>query len=222
MSCFLLSVLFRLLDSETKVILKKKSTLDDLPPPLPSSLVSQSLRISMNILLLKNSLQTFVEEFSNLVYRLLSQWCLNPKLVGIGSMNPLYPFHSIQVHFIRIQFIKIKFSALLLEWLRYCVVIIVLLVSHANTFLQASVNIIVGSHVWVEDPKLAWSDGEVIKIHGQDVHVKTSNGKEVSIWFCNSYIYSRVILCISLKGKWINVVIFSTLLNGFGQTSLVQ
>nr|XP_016446320.1 PREDICTED: myosin-17-like [Nicotiana tabacum] len=44
---------------------------------------------------------------------------------------------------------------------------------------MASVNIIVGSHVWVEDPKLAWSDGEVIKIHGQDVHVKTSNGKEV-------------------------------------------
>ncbi|CAN4102475.1 unnamed protein product [Withania somnifera] len=44
---------------------------------------------------------------------------------------------------------------------------------------EASVNIIVGSHVWVEDPKLAWKDGEVIKIHGQDVHVKTSNGKEV-------------------------------------------
>lgn len=51
------------------------------------------------------------------------------------------------------------------------------------TFLQASVNIIVGSHVWVEDPKLAWKDGEVIKIHGQDVHVKTSDGKEVSICF---------------------------------------
>ncbi|XP_016580015.1 myosin-17 isoform X1 [Capsicum annuum] len=44
---------------------------------------------------------------------------------------------------------------------------------------MASVNIIVGSHVWVEDPKLAWKDGEVIKIHGQDVHVKTSDGKEI-------------------------------------------
>ena len=46
--------------------------------------------------------------------------------------------------------------------------------------LQASlVNIIVGSHVWVEDPALAWIDGEVIRIDGQDVHVQTTNGKKV-------------------------------------------
>lgn len=41
-------------------------------------------------------------------------------------------------------------------------------------------NIIVGSHVWVEDPKLAWIDGEVIRISGNDVHVQTTNGKSVS------------------------------------------
>ncbi|PKA59009.1 hypothetical protein AXF42_Ash001102 [Apostasia shenzhenica] len=47
-------------------------------------------------------------------------------------------------------------------------------------FLQATpVNIVVGSHVWIEDPILAWMDGEVSKIHGHDIHVKTTNGKMV-------------------------------------------
>ncbi|KAK6139637.1 hypothetical protein DH2020_026621 [Rehmannia glutinosa] len=45
--------------------------------------------------------------------------------------------------------------------------------------LASSVNIIVGSHVWVEDPILAWVDGEVNRINGQDVHVQTTNGKKV-------------------------------------------
>ncbi|PWZ32837.1 Myosin-17 [Zea mays] len=40
------------------------------------------------------------------------------------------------------------------------------------------VNIIVGSHVWVEDPNLAWIDGEVISIKNNEVHVQTSNGKK--------------------------------------------
>lgn len=46
--------------------------------------------------------------------------------------------------------------------------------------LQAApVNIVVGSHVWVEDPVVAWIDGEVIRINGHDVHVHTPNGKTV-------------------------------------------
>ncbi|XP_038995062.1 myosin-17-like [Hibiscus syriacus] len=40
-------------------------------------------------------------------------------------------------------------------------------------------NIIIGSHVWVEDPGLAWIDGEVIRINGNELHVKTTNGKTV-------------------------------------------
>ncbi|XVE51895.1 hypothetical protein DITRI_Ditri02bG0077600 [Diplodiscus trichospermus] len=40
-------------------------------------------------------------------------------------------------------------------------------------------NIIIGSHVWVEDPGLAWIDGEVIRINGNEVHVKITNGKTV-------------------------------------------
>ena len=45
------------------------------------------------------------------------------------------------------------------------------------------VNIIVGSHVWVEDPTLAWIDGEVVSIKNNEVHVQTSNGKKVPFTF---------------------------------------
>ncbi|KAL6974575.1 hypothetical protein U1Q18_028759 [Sarracenia purpurea var. burkii] len=41
----------------------------------------------------------------------------------------------------------------------------------------APVNVIVGSHVWVEDPALAWIDGEVNQINGQEVHVHTTTGQ---------------------------------------------
>lgn len=41
------------------------------------------------------------------------------------------------------------------------------------------VQIIVGSHVWVEDPVLAWIDGEVTSINGHEVHVKTTDRKTV-------------------------------------------
>lgn len=52
-------------------------------------------------------------------------------------------------------------------------------------FLQsAPVNIIVGSHVWVEDPALAWIGGEVTKISGENVHVRTGDGKTVSQTVC--------------------------------------
>ncbi|CAI0433990.1 unnamed protein product, partial [Linum tenue] len=40
-----------------------------------------------------------------------------------------------------------------------------------------SVNIIEGSHVWVEDPDEAWLDGQVLKITGQNAEIECSNGK---------------------------------------------
>lgn len=40
-------------------------------------------------------------------------------------------------------------------------------------------NIIVGSHVWVEDSVVAWIGGEVTQINGQEVHVNCKNGKKV-------------------------------------------
>ncbi|KAJ0705635.1 putative myosin ATPase [Helianthus annuus] len=45
--------------------------------------------------------------------------------------------------------------------------------------MAAPVNIIVGSHVWVEDRALAWIDGEVTRVNGQELHVHTTKGKTI-------------------------------------------
>jgi len=47
-------------------------------------------------------------------------------------------------------------------------------------FLQAAqASIAVGSQVWVQDPDVAWIDGEVVKVNGDTVMVKCSNEKTV-------------------------------------------
>jgi len=53
---------------------------------------------------------------------------------------------------------------------------------------SAPVNIIVGSHVWIEDSAQAWVDGEVSKINGEEVHVRTTAGKIVSQTVCTGYL----------------------------------
>ncbi|KAL8055165.1 hypothetical protein ABFX02_04G039300 [Erythranthe guttata] len=53
--------------------------------------------------------------------------------------------------------------------------------------MSTPVNIIVGSHVWVEDPDVAWVDGQVTKITGQDVEVQTSKGNKVVAKLANIY-----------------------------------
>ncbi|XP_019056780.1 PREDICTED: myosin-16 isoform X2 [Tarenaya hassleriana] len=40
-------------------------------------------------------------------------------------------------------------------------------------------NIAVDSHVWVEDTEIAWTDGVVLNIKGDEAEVKTGDGKEV-------------------------------------------
>ncbi|XP_044485925.1 myosin-17-like isoform X2 [Mangifera indica] len=45
--------------------------------------------------------------------------------------------------------------------------------------MAAPDNIIVGSHVWVEDSVVAWIGGEVTQINGQEVHVNCKNGKKI-------------------------------------------
>lgn len=47
------------------------------------------------------------------------------------------------------------------------------------------VNIIVGSHVWVEDPDSAWIDGQVVKISGQEAEIEASDGKKVPLQHIN-------------------------------------
>ncbi|KAG2654947.1 myosin-6-like [Panicum virgatum] len=46
--------------------------------------------------------------------------------------------------------------------------------------MAAQASIAVGSQVWVEDPDVAWIDGEVIKVNGDTVTVKCSNEKMVT------------------------------------------
>jgi len=46
--------------------------------------------------------------------------------------------------------------------------------------MAAQASIAVGSQVWVEDPDVAWIDGEVIKVNGDTVTVKCSNEKTVT------------------------------------------
>lgn len=51
------------------------------------------------------------------------------------------------------------------------------------------VNIIVGSHVWIEDPDTAWIDGQVSKISGKDAEIETTNGKKVCILSINLFLH---------------------------------
>ncbi|GJM87348.1 hypothetical protein PR202_ga03294 [Eleusine coracana subsp. coracana] len=46
--------------------------------------------------------------------------------------------------------------------------------------MAAQASIAVGSQVWVEDPDVAWIDGEVIKVNGDTITVKCSNEKTVT------------------------------------------
>ena len=44
-------------------------------------------------------------------------------------------------------------------------------------------NIVVGSHVWVEDPEDAWIEGQVTGINGKNATILTTNEKSVSSLF---------------------------------------
>ncbi|KAJ4849765.1 hypothetical protein Tsubulata_012029 [Turnera subulata] len=43
----------------------------------------------------------------------------------------------------------------------------------------ATVSLVVGSLVWLEDPDVAWLDGEVVEINGEDIKVLCTSGKTV-------------------------------------------
>lgn len=44
----------------------------------------------------------------------------------------------------------------------------------------ATISPAVGSLVWVEDPDVAWEDGEVVEVHGEEIKVLCTSGKTVS------------------------------------------
>ena len=45
-------------------------------------------------------------------------------------------------------------------------------------------NPVVGSHIWVEDPDVAWIDSEVLEVKGEEIKVLCTSGKTVSV-LCN-------------------------------------
>ncbi|KAK4341617.1 hypothetical protein RND71_040118 [Anisodus tanguticus] len=48
-------------------------------------------------------------------------------------------------------------------------------------------SVVVGSHVWVEDPEVAWLDGVVVEINGEEITVDCSSGKTVTANLSNVY-----------------------------------
>ncbi|WMV47058.1 hypothetical protein MTR67_040443 [Solanum verrucosum] len=58
----------------------------------------------------------------------------------------------------------------------------------ASLYLQAaSISLPVGSLVWVEDPDVAWIDGEVLEVNGSDIKVLCTSGKTVVAKSSNVY-----------------------------------
>ncbi|KAK4492450.1 hypothetical protein RD792_003259 [Penstemon davidsonii] len=53
--------------------------------------------------------------------------------------------------------------------------------------MVASVTFGVGSLVWVEDPDVAWIDGEVISVNGEDIKVLCTSAKTVVVKSSNVY-----------------------------------
>ncbi|AQK48524.1 hypothetical protein ZEAMMB73_Zm00001d029646 [Zea mays] len=49
--------------------------------------------------------------------------------------------------------------------------------SSPTSSYASMLNIVTGSHIWVEDKDLSWVDGEVFRIDGQNAHVRTTKGK---------------------------------------------
>ncbi|KAG5586929.1 hypothetical protein H5410_047363 [Solanum commersonii] len=53
--------------------------------------------------------------------------------------------------------------------------------------MAASISLPVGSLVWVEDPDVAWIDGEVLEVNGSDIKVLCTSGKTVVVKSSNVY-----------------------------------
>lgn len=50
------------------------------------------------------------------------------------------------------------------------------------------VNIIAGSHVWVQDPQVCWIDGQVSKIiKGNDAEIEATNGNKVNLCLLSTF-----------------------------------
>ncbi|KAG6495547.1 hypothetical protein ZIOFF_043373 [Zingiber officinale] len=48
------------------------------------------------------------------------------------------------------------------------------------TTMERKVSVAVGSQVWVEDPDVAWIDGEVLEVKGSEIKISCSTGRAVT------------------------------------------
>ncbi|XP_049344501.1 myosin-6-like isoform X4 [Solanum verrucosum] len=53
--------------------------------------------------------------------------------------------------------------------------------------MSVSASVVVGSHVWVEDPEVAWLDGVVVEINGEEITVDCNSEKTVTANLSNVY-----------------------------------
>ncbi|KAJ8547151.1 hypothetical protein K7X08_010737 [Anisodus acutangulus] len=53
--------------------------------------------------------------------------------------------------------------------------------------MSVPASVVVGSHVWVEDPEVAWLDGVVVEVNGEEITVDCSSGKTVTANLSNVY-----------------------------------
>lgn len=67
-------------------------------------------------------------------------------------------------------------------------------VIHLN-LLQATI----GSFVWLEDPDVAWIDGEVLEVKGEELKVLCTSGKTVSVVPLDNFLALRFVTFINLK-----------------------
>lgn len=61
----------------------------------------------------------------------------------------------------------------------FLLVVCVLSVIASTVAMQAAVHVNVGSLVWLEDPEVAWIDGEVIELDGKNAKISCTSGKTV-------------------------------------------
>ncbi|CAN6547645.1 unnamed protein product [Malus baccata var. baccata] len=53
--------------------------------------------------------------------------------------------------------------------------------------MAANVSLVVGSHVWVEDPDEAWIDGEVVGVNNEEIEINCTSGKTVTVTASSVY-----------------------------------
>lgn len=60
---------------------------------------------------------------------------------------------------------------------------------HLHAYMQGTpVNIIAGSHVWIQDPQVCWIDGQVSKIiKGNDAEIEATNGNKVNLCLLSTF-----------------------------------